>query len=278
MRRITNEEMRIGWAYWLSSLFFFIMLLGGLWLIFADGGKDRGVGIAVTIVGAAFFAGSIAWPMLRRREAQGVTTDLIRTAEIHCEAVFFPASKVKYHVTLWGSLALTVGSIGLSLAADSVENRIKGVVASAFFGGVVVSCLWSARQGRFGVALLADGVIWREMFRSPYFIPWNAVARSGLFEKKEKNVPRLIPSFGILVTNPLLVRTSRRSRRKMISAERQSGWHLYFFAETIAAPLFLLAQMVELYHLHPELRNELADGTGLARVQRLSLSAIEVPA
>ena len=250
---------------------------GGLWRVFADEGKDRGVGIACTMVGFGLGAGAIAWPLLRRRETQGVTTELIRTAEIHCEAVVFPASRVKYYVTLLGSLVLGIGSIGLMFGTDSMENRFKGAIASTFWFCVFGLCLWSSRHGRFGVLIIPEGIIWREMFRAPYFVAWNVIIQSGLFRKKERSVLKPIPSFGILVSNPKLVQTTGRSRKKMVEAQRQSGWHLYFFAETIAAPLPLLAGAVDYYHKNPEARTELANGQGMNRVEQLERSLAEIP-
>ena len=277
MRNISKEELGAGWVYWLCAVVFLVMMGVGIWLIFANGGKDRGVGIACTLVGFGFGVGAIVWPLLRKREAQGVRTELLRTAEIYCEAVLFPASRVKYYVTLLGSLVLALGSIGLMLSADNMENRFKGGLASVFFCCVFGLCLWSAKHGRFGVLILPDGIIWREMFRAPYFVPWNVLSRSGLFRKKERNVAKPILTFGILASDPQLVQTTGWSRKKMISAQKQSGWHLYFFAETIAAPLPLLASAVDFYHKHPESRSELANGGGFKRVEQLESSLVDLP-
>lgn len=245
-------------------------MVGGVWLIVANDGKDRGVGIACTLMGFAFGVGSIAWPTLRRREAQGVSAEHVRTAEIHCEAVIFPASRVKYYVTIFGSFVLLLGSIGLAASADSIENRIKGAIAIAFWGGVFGLCLWSARHGRFGVIVLPEGILWREMFRAPCFVPWDILSRSGLFRKKERNVPKPILSFGLLVSDLESVQTTKTSRKKMLNAERQSGWHLYFFAETIAAPLPLLAAVVDFYHRNPGSRAELGNGRAFARIEEMT--------
>ena len=107
--------------------------------------------------------------------------------------------------------------------------------------------------------------------------PWNALIRSGLFRKKEKNVPKPILSFGILAADPNLVQTTKTSRKKMIAAQRQTGWHLYFYAETIAAPLPLLATTVDFYHRNPESRLELGNGRALSRVEQMSCSIADMP-
>jgi hypothetical protein len=270
VRKISSEELGTNWIYWLCGVLFLAMMVGGVWLIFANDGKERGVGIACTLVGFAFGVGSFAWPVLRRKEVQGVSMEHVRTAEIHCEAVIFPASRVKYYVTIFGSLVLLLGSIGLAASADNIENRIKGALAIIFSGCVFGFCLWSARHGRFGVIVLPEGILWREMFRAPYFVPWDILSRSGLFRKKEKNVPKPILSFGLLVNDAGAVQTTKASRKKMLSAERQSGWHLYFFAETIAAPLPLLASVVDFYHRNPGSRTELGNGRAFARIEEMT--------
>lgn len=252
-------------------------MVGGIWLIFANDGKDRGIGIACTLIGFAFGVGSIAWPVLRKKEAQGVSSEHVRTAEIHCEAVIFPASRVKYYVTIFGSLVLLLGSIGLAASADSIENRVKGAIAIAFWGSVFCLCVCSARHGRFGVILLPEGILWREMFRAPYFVPWDILSRSGLFRKKERNVPKPILSFGLFVSEPESVQTTKTSRKKMLTAEKQSGWHLYFFAETIAAPLPLLAAVVDFYHRNPGSRVELGNGTAFARIEQMTSAIADAP-
>lgn len=252
-------------------------MMGGVWLIFANDGKDRGIGIACTLIGFAFGVGSFAWPALRKKEAQGVSLEYVRTAEIHCEAVIFPASRVKYYVTIFGSLVLLLGSIGLTASADSIENRVKGAIAIAFWGSVFGLCLWSARHGRFGVIVLPEGILWREMFRAPYFVPWEILSRSGLFRKKERNVPKPILSFGLLVSEPESVQTTKTSREKMLTAEKQSGWHLYFFAETIATPLPLLAAVVDFYHRNPASRVELGNGKAFARIERMTSAIADAP-
>jgi hypothetical protein len=277
MRKISTEELGTNWIYWLSGALFLSMMVGGVWLIFANDGMDRGIGIACTLIGFAFGVGSIAWPLLRKKEAQGISTEHVRTAEIHCEAVIFPASRVKYYVTTFGSLVLLLGSIGLAASADGIENRVKGAIAVAFWGSVFGLCLWSARHGRFGVIVLPEGILWREMFRAPYFVPWDILSRSGLFRKKEKNVPKPILSFGLQVSEPESVQTSKTSRKKMLNAQRQSGWHLYFFAETIAAPLPLLAAVVDFYHQNPGSRAELGSAKAFARIEEMTPAIAESP-
>src|SRR2546425_12825355 len=108
MRSISHEEMPISWSYWLSVALFLAMFCCGIWLIFADNGKDREVGITACLVFFTLGLGGLLWAFLRRRELQGMTTEYIRTAEIFCVGILFPASSVERHFVVFGLLFSTL--------------------------------------------------------------------------------------------------------------------------------------------------------------------------
>ena len=269
MRTINKNELKLSWVYWLSISFFIAAFVGSLALTTSSNTSDKKVGAAGVVIFFAFAACGIVWPILRRREQQGIATEFVRTADTHCEAIFFPGSRVKEYLTLTGSGMLAAGAIWMTFIADTLYNQVRGGFGAAFMSGVFFLCLRTLAHGRKGILLLPTGIIWREMFRAPYFIPWEAIAETELFEKKEPNNPNPILTFGIRVTNQDCVKTTSWARATMVRSKVQHGWHLYFFAETICVPLTLVFAAVRLFQGQPEARNEIGTSAGLARVRAL---------
>jgi hypothetical protein len=266
MRKISKHEMPVTWVYWLCVSLFLVLFCGAIMLLFANDGKDRGMGFMGCFAFFAFGVGGLLFPILRRRELQGVKTEWIRSADIHCEALLFPCSSVRQYIVLFGSLLLAVGVGGLAFWADTVENRIKDAMASAALVCLFVLGIKSSLKGRLGILLVPQGIVWREMFRSPYYVPWEIVTKAGLFLKKEPPVSRPLLAFGLIIKDPSLVRTTSESRKNLVESWNKTGWHLYFCAETVLEPLSVVAAAVNFYLANPGARRELGTSADLARV------------
>jgi len=164
---------------------------------------------------------------------------------------------------------MAVGATWLTFIAESHLDRLRAGLGAIVVGGAFFLCLKTYFDGRKGIILLPGGIIWREMFRAPCFIPWEAIEETALFEKKVPNNPKLVLTFGINVKHPALAQTTRWARGAMIRSKAEHGWHLFFFAETICVPLALVLVVVRLFHGQPELRREIGTPAGFARVRSL---------
>ena len=66
-------------------------------------------------------------------------------------------------------------------------------------------------------------------------------------------------------------------RNRIKSTQLTNGWHFTYSAETMAAPLFWVAAVINYYLRHPEDRREIGTPAGLARAEGLEVWAALIP-
>src|SRR5688572_22715547 len=100
MRKASLKDIGVTWTYWLPIACFLGFAALGVWLILDDTEKDKSVGYVCTALFSAIAVCGILWPILRTRERQGILIERVRTADLNCDAVLFPASRVKHYIAL----------------------------------------------------------------------------------------------------------------------------------------------------------------------------------
>ncbi len=241
---------------------------------FSEDRRTRGVGISTGVIFLIFGVGGLLWPVLRKKEPKAIQAEFVHLFDMHCEAILFPMSRVKQFIILGAAISLSVGIGTLLFFADNNDNRVRGLIALAFYVCVFVVGLRSLHKGKKGLFLVPSGIIWNEMFRAPCFIPWESISQSALFLKKEKNALRPIWTFGLNVSDPALFRTSKWSRKKFLESKIRNGWYFYFFQETIVFPLEAVVKTVQFYCQHPESRNEIGTTSSLTRIHAFEETVI----
>lgn len=270
--------MGLGGAYWLAIAVFAGFCVLGFALAVMGGPRGRGLGLTVGALFGCLCLGGILWPLLRLREKSGVSSEWVEQAYgPKIEAILFPASRVKQIVVLLGSAVGVPVGIGLALYGGTLKSLLVGGLLAPIALGFNLLWLSGMVKRRQGILLLPTGLVWREMLYAPYFIPWDALETFALFYKKEENVPRPLKTIGLRVTNPALVETSDRSRRAITGNLPKHGWHLYYFAESLTAPLELVARTVQFYHANPAARAEIGTLAGQKRVQEFSAALDNLP-
>lgn len=268
MERLIKKELGVTWTYWLCVAVFLALLGAGIYLATTGEDDDKRAGIAASVVFFTFGVGGLLWPFLRSREIAIVQSEFVHSFDLHCEGVFFPASRVKEVFTLAGSFLLSAGTLAIVLFADTLEHRVKGALASIFFACVFALSLRFYFAGRKGVSLTPSGIIWREMMKPPCFVEWNSISRTAVFQKRQKH-SKSAWAFGMDVCDPASVKTTKWCQNQILSAKRKHGWHFHFLAETITVALPVLAGAVQYYLLHPEFRREIGSATSVARITNM---------
>jgi hypothetical protein len=241
----------------------------GICLLFSKDASERrpGLGCGTLFLGVGI--GGALWPFLRRRETNGPQQVFIHLFDMHCDAIFFPMSRAKELLTIFGAGLFVFGVTTIMLVTDNNEYRVKGGIASVFYVGVLVLGVKSLLGPRRGLYVVPDGIIWNELFRAPCFIPWPAITRASLFNKKAQYVSKPLLSFGIDVSNMQSVKTTKFTRDTFRKSKARHGWNFYFYEETIVTPITLVAQTVQYYWSHPEDRTEIGTANALARIEKI---------
>lgn len=266
MRKITMKEMGMGWLHCLApTVLFFTGAAGSLYLYVAEHRASHFFGF-VFLFGLGSAAG--LWPILRLRESQGVRTKFIRDKFTTSEAVHFPGSRTKEAMALLWLMTFATGILGIVGGDAQVDVRTKFAMATAILAVIFYLSLRLVAYGDNGIAIVPEGIRWKEIGRAAYFIPWEAIAEVGLFMKKEPNV-RPVPTFGINMAKPAMVQTSKAAHNRMIASRAHHGWHLYFLSETVTVPFNLVEASVQYYLSNPEARRELGTSAGLERIHAL---------
>ncbi len=267
------------WWYWAIVATFFIVgcVAVCVGLTTTDEKENRAT---LLVCGLFFFivsGGFGLYPILRRREQQGVLTEKIRTREIQCDAVLFPASRITQSFILFGSL---LGAIILSvMLAQGVSDFDRG---KAWVGAIAFWCFFaiairSTMQGRLGIVLTPEGIIWRELFGGQCFIPWSDVENCRTFMKREKYNSKGSLSLGLKLIDAPSGHMSWWQKNRLKSNQATNGWDLWYSVDTLAAPVHWAAAVIEFYHWNPQARNEIGSPAGLSRIEALGIQTSSVP-
>jgi len=268
-----KSTFNVPWSYWFCVLAFLAMAGVGVSLTFSQDEDDRRTGLAGSIVFLTIGVGGLMWPILRRRETNGIQTAVVHIFDLHCDALLFAVSRAKQLITILGAMFLCLGIITMILVADDSSTQVKGFVALVFYAVVCGMGLKLLCGPLKGIYLVPSGIIWNPMFQSPCFIPWSIISEAALFLKKESYVSKPTLCFGLKVSDPFLVQASKLTSKRFRQSRARRGWDLYFFDETIVAPLATVAQAVQYCLQHPEARSEIAAAGFLARIEKIEASA-----
>lgn len=269
MRRITMKELGMGWLHCLfPPTLFFGVAAGSLHFYLVESRAPQLFGF-IFLFGLGSASG--LWPILRLREPQGVRTKLIRDKFTTSDAVHFPGSRAKEAMALLWVLSFATGIFGILGSALPLNFTTKMTIGTALLALVFYLGVKLVAYGENGITVVPGGLYWKEIGRTTYYIPWEAIAEVGLFMKKEPNV-RPVPTLGINIAQPDLVQTSKAARTAMIASRVRHGWHLYFFSETITVPLTLVEAFVQYYLTKPDARLELGTSAGLERIRAMEMN------
>ena len=263
MRGATLRDLNIRWFYWLIPSVFGVAAIVALLAIKSEK-EDRFTLIACALFFGAFSLLGFLWPVLRLREKHGVRFCSLRYAGESVQGMFIPASSVKVYVLLIGGGVFAITGLACAIAADSLGDRIKGAAAFLFYTGFAVLWLRGLRARKPGILLSEQGILWHEALLDPCFVPWEQISVARVYEHREKySTP---PTFGVRMRNLAHLSAGRRTKARLVENFNRHGWHLYYHAESLLAPLDTVEAAVDYYQQHGAARNELATGIAINRI------------
>src|SRR6266550_686563 len=93
--RNRSSKFEVPWSYWLCVFATLVIAGVGVSLAFSKDERDRRTGFACSIIFLTFGVGGLIWPILRRREGNGIQTAFVHFFDMHCVAIIFPMSRAK---------------------------------------------------------------------------------------------------------------------------------------------------------------------------------------
>ncbi|HMJ88331.1 MAG TPA: hypothetical protein VK530_00860 [Candidatus Acidoferrum sp.] len=269
MRNATFQEVGADRVYWIAEAIFAVMF-GAMVFGWCIATKDRAGLAALASFFGVLVALGIAWPLWRVRERQGVRFTRIRSDQKQFDGVLVPASRAKRIVALIGAVVLAIGCA--VLMPEGGKDRVKLLIGLVFFSGFAVVWVWKAFGRTHGVLLTEHGILWHKILEPAAFIPWNSVRAASGFLKREKYTSSLY--LGVRVENITAVETPASHSAERAKAGELCGWHFEEDAETLLAPVAVIAAAIEFYAAHSELRHELVHGGAVDRIESLPEASI----
>lgn len=275
--KVRCRDLGITWSYWLSVSVLGIAAITAIIITVTshDPAEDKGVILGCGTLFAALSMLGLLWPVLRLRERGEATFSWLSSDRQRFTGLLIPVSRVKTHLTWVGSLVLGGGALWLACSADSLEHRLKGLLAFVVYLGVIVVFVRPTARKRPGILLTERGILWHPFFNAPSFIAWDNIQQARRFSKRERYVAS--PAFGILVMDLAQIVTSKAARKNAAAEVARHGYHFIYNAESLLWPLKYPEDAISFYLFHPQLRHELSTGAALDRVQHHSNGLSKVP-
>lgn len=269
-RQVTLRELGVRWYYWLIAFGFGAASAVSFWAIRLEPENRLQLAICGSFLGTICLL-SGAWPLLRVMETQGVKRETLRLNLRSEPAILFPLSKVKVWIAAIGAVAFAAFGGASVFLADSGEHRVRGGIAMAFFGAVLVVLGRNLIRWRPGIFISSSGIDWRESFGSRHIISWDQFVWADVYEHREQYAT--VRSVGLLLRSLDQISSKRRVREQLLRNFSAHGFHLYLHSESVLIPLEILARTLQFYASNPEARNELVDGTAYGRIARAGFPA-----
>jgi len=244
MRGATLNDLNIRWHYWLIRSAFGIAALIAL-LALKSEREDRFTLIACGLFFGTFSFLAVLWPLLRLREKHGVRFSSLRFAGEHLQGLWVPASSVKTWLLLLSGGVFGLAGLGLAIAPSTMEDKIKGGIAFLFYAGFAVLWCRGLLARKPGVLVSENGVLWHEVLLAPCFIRWEQISAARTYQHREKY--STTPTFGLLIQDLSGLNVSHRTKAKLVENFNRHGWHLYYHAESLLAPLETVEAVVGYY-------------------------------
>jgi len=260
MRGATLRDLNIRWYYWLIPSIFGIASVTAM-LALKSEREDR-----FALITCGLFSGTLAllavlWPVLRLREKHGVRFCSLRFAGEQIQGVFVPASSVKAWLLLLGGAVFGLAGLGLAIGADTMEHKVKGWIAFLFYSAFATLWCRGLLVRKPGILLSQQGILWHEVLLVPCLVPWEQISAARVYQHREKY--STTPTFGLQLQDLGRFSVGHRTKAKLVDNFNRHGWHLYYHAESLLAPLGIVESMVGHYRQHGAARCELATGAAL---------------